>query len=518
MKQCPQCRVTYADPEMNFCLNDGARLVEPLPADSEATLLFDTASVGKLTSAARSGPAASIAVLPFANMSAEPDNEFFCDGLAEEILNALAKIDSLKVAARTSSFSFKGKDVTVADIGSALGVGSVLEGSVRRSGNRLRITAQLISVSDGYHLWSERFDREMKDIFDVQDEITLAVVGALKLKLLGGERSAVLKRHTQNTEAYELYLQGRYNYSKYSPEGWRRAIELFEKAVESDANYAPAYTGLGSVLLFCWFFGVLEAEPSIARSRAAADAAVRLDDSLAEAHSLLARIHFWYEWDWNGAEDEFRKAIELNGSDPEARQQFGIFLAAIRKSEEAIVQAETALDLDPFSLMVNLQAGWIYQFLGRSDEAEALAHKMLEMEPNFHGAYWLLSIITGARNQISEALEFSRRAVDLGSYQMVLSNIGFYSALLGRTEEARKMLDELLSLRGREPVHAINIARLYAGFRDKEKTVEWLEKAVEERNGDVVLLNTYTATGGIFHHLLGDDPRLAAIKARIGFP
>ena len=217
-------------------------------------------------------------------MSADPENEYFCDGLAEELLNALAKIEELKVAARTSAFSFKGKTANVSDIGNTLGVRTVLEGSVRKSGNRLRITVQLVSAADGYHMWSERYDREMKDIFDVQDEITLAVVDALKVKLLGEEKAVVLRRHIENTEAYELYLKGRYYNNKHTIEDWLKGIEYFEKAIEIEPEYAPAYAQIGLSYITLSFFGLSSPHETLPRGKEVVTRALEIDDRLAEGH------------------------------------------------------------------------------------------------------------------------------------------------------------------------------------------------------------------------------------------
>jgi serine/threonine-protein kinase len=230
----------------------------------------------------------SIAVLPFVNMSADVENEYFCDGLAEELLNALAKIENLKVAARTSSFSFKGKNVNVDEIGRTLHVNSVLEGSVRKSGTRLRITVQLVNATDGYHLWSERYDREMQDIFDVQDEITLAVVDVLKLKLLGKEKEELLKRHTDNAEAYQLYLHGRFFFFKRTPEGINKAIEYFEQAIELDSEYALAFAGLADCRTFLGFYEINSPAELVESIREEAYKALEIDATLAEAHTAVA--------------------------------------------------------------------------------------------------------------------------------------------------------------------------------------------------------------------------------------
>ena len=269
----------------------------------------------------------SIAVLPFTNMSADADNEYFCDGLAEELLNALSKVDDLKVAARTSAFSFKGKDVDVSEIGARLSVNHVLEGSVRRSGNRLRISVQLVNAADGFHLWSERYNREMRDIFDVQDEIALAVVGALKVMLFGVEKAALLKRHTDDAAVHELFLKGRYYSQKYSAEGWTRAIEFFQRAIDLQPDYAPAHAGMAICHGCLWFFGLLPAAQTVPHCKAATRKALETDPMLAEAHAALAMITFFYDWEWARAEQAYKQSIALDSNNAEALSYYALFLA-----------------------------------------------------------------------------------------------------------------------------------------------------------------------------------------------
>ena len=521
MKRCPRCNGIETDEALKYCRADGTHLV------SDSTHLFSSATL-ILPSAPRSAQIStplvpdtpSIAVLPFVNMSADAENEYFCDGLAEELLNALAKVEGLKVAARTSSFSFKGKEADIGEVGRKLNVRTVLEGSVRKVGNRLRVTTQLINVADGYHLWSERYDRQMEDIFDVQDEITLAVVDALKVKLLGEEKAAVLKRYTDNTEAYELYLKGRYHYNKYTGEGWLKAIEFFEKAIAKEPEYAPAYAALASVLDFSWFFSVLPAEESIAQCRAATLRALEIDDDLDEAHSALARVRFYYEWNWEEAEREFRRAIELKPNNAELHQQYGISLACMERCDEAISEGDKALELDPLSLLVNLQVGWVYLFCDRLDDVIRLDRNILEIEPNFHGAYWQMGMAYESREMYEEALDAYQKALALGGYQVVLSNMGAVYAKLGRRNEAYAVLNQLLEMRREQPVAALNIARVYSGLGENDKAFEWLEKALEERNGGMVFLSVMQKIGK--KYMWGEsfctDPRFADLMRKVGFP
>ncbi|MDI1242275.1 MAG: hypothetical protein PSX80_10180, partial [bacterium] len=353
MKRCPDCRRDYYDDTLSFCLEDGTPLAF-ISADGEPeTAIHSPASLDQdtFTLSMASDPALvsgnSIAVLPFMNISADADNEYFCDGLAEELLNALAKIDKLKVAARTSAFSFKGKNIHISEIGRLLGVNTVLEGSVRKAGDRIRITAQLINARDGYHLWSETYDREMKDIFDVQDEITLALVEALKVKLLGHQQLAVLKHHTASPEAYELYLRGISYFTKFTPEFFQKAIDSFEKAIAIDPQYAAAYASLAESYSEMSFFGF--SSQWIPKAKQAARKAVEIDDRLGNAHTALGVTMMYYDLDFAGAEAEFKRAIALDSGSAHIHMWYGWFLGLTRRFSEAIEQMKRAQRLDPLS-------------------------------------------------------------------------------------------------------------------------------------------------------------------------
>ena len=462
----------------------------------------------------------SIAVLPFRNMSADEENEYFCDGLAEELLNALAKIDELKVAARTSAFSFKGKNANVGEIGEKLGVKTVLEGSVRKSGNRLRISVQLVNASDGFQLWSERYDREMRDIFDVQDEITLAVVNALKLRLFGDEKAAVLKRYTDDAEAHELFLKGRYYSYKYTAEGWKRAIEFFEKAIEKQPDYAPAYAGMAASRGCLWFFGLLPAGQTIPQSRTAAIRALKIDEDLADAHLSLAIITFFYDWEWEKAEQEFKRSIALNPNNAEALSYYAIFLGFEERFDEAISRGKRALELDPLSPLINMNVGWTYFSAGLLGEALDRAGKMIEMEPDFYGAYWLKGAIYLSGGEYEAAVEDLKKAVSLGGHQIVLADLGSAYGLAGEQTEAANILDQLLERRRREYVPAICMARLYSRTGENKEAIEWLEKAFEERNGEMVFLKGEIAgaADGDSFNSLGSDPALIDLLRKMKLP
>ena len=460
----------------------------------------------------------SIAVLPFTNMSADPDNEYFCDGLAEELLNALAKIEDLRVAARTSAFSFKGKTANISEIGNTLGVKTVLEGSVRKSGNRLRITVQLVNAADGYHLWSERYDREMKDIFDVQDEITLAVVDALKVKLLGEEKAVVLKRYIQNTEAYELYLKGRYYYNKHTTDGWLKGIQYFEKAIEIEPEYAPAYAQIGACYITLSHFGLVSPHETIPKGKAVVTRALEIDDQLSEGHAALAGIFFYYDWDWASAAREYKRAIELNPNDANTRWRLGLFLASRERFAKAVKEGERAVELDPLSLLVNLYAGFIYLLADRPDDALKQVARMIEIEPNFHGAYWLRGAVHMSREEPEEAVEALEKAMALGGTPIVKSYLGCAYGLSGKRDQALGVLNELLETREKEYSTALNIARVYNGIGDIDSACEWLEKTIEERNGEIVFINAGARTGSrhFWRKTLRTDQRYQDILRRVG--
>jgi serine/threonine-protein kinase len=462
----------------------------------------------------------SLAVLPFANMSADVENEHFCDGLAEELLNALSKIDALKVAARTSAFSFRGKAVDAGTIARTLGVTRLLDGSIRRSGNRLRIAVQLVNAADGCQVWSERYDREMRDVFELQDEITLAVVAALKLKLFGEERAAVLKRYTDNAEAYELFLKGRHHAYKYTAQGWRRAIELFEKAIALQPDYALALAGIAAARGCQWFFGLLPAEQVIPQCRADNARALSIDDGLADAHLSLGIITFFYDWDWRGAERAFTRSIELKPHNGEALAYYALFLAFEGRVDEALTAGRNALALDPLAPLINMHVGWAYFTAGQPAEAWQRAAKMIEIDPDFYGAYWLQGAIHLSAGEYQAAVDQLRRAVSLGGHQVVVADLASACSLAGAVGEATAILDRLLDLRRKQYVPAICLARIYSRIGDTATAIEWLEAAFAERNGEMVFLDQEIAGAAADDplRLLAGEPRIRALLDRMRLP
>ncbi len=526
MKRCPECRRDYYDEMLNFCLDDGTSLVDGpatgdvatkfLPGERDAggsrTEMFDVASISKEI---RMGHSNSIAVLPFANMSADAENDYFCDGLAEELLNALAKINDLKVAARTSAFSFKDKNVNVSEIGRTLGVNTILEGSVRKSGSHLRITVQLVNASDGYHLWSERYDREMRDIFDVQDEITLAVVDTLKVKLLGKEKAAVLSRYTENTEAYQLYLKGRYYLNKWTAEGLMKGIEYFNQAIELEPHFAPAYSGLADCYGSLSGEGLLlSPKEAFPQARSAAIMALEIDDTLSEAHCSLALINLNFDWDWAGAEAGLKRAIELNPKYVAAYHWYSHYLIVMGRTEESLAISYRAVELDPLDLQINSHMGWHYCHARQYDFAIEQCRRTIEMEPNFHEAHWFLGWAYEQKSMYEEAItEFQKAVACSGDSARMRSELGHAYGLAGKRDEAEKILNELKELSKQQYVSPYNMALVYTGLGEKDAAFEWLGKACDDRSGLLIYLKTQHSFDG-----LRADPRFEDCVRRIGLP
>jgi eukaryotic-like serine/threonine-protein kinase len=466
---------------------------------------------GKQTTAEVSKPLPSIAVLPFANMSADAENDYFCEGLAEELINSLAKLDGLRVAARTSAFSFKGKDADVRLIGSKLNVTSVLEGSVRRAGNRLRITAQLVNVEDGYHIWSERYDREMEDVFDIQDQISLAITDVLKVKLLEAEKRSLLRRRIDNAEAYQFYLLGRYYLNKYTEEGGRKALEYFDQAIAIEPEYALAYSGLADAYRRLWFFGFLRPHESVPQWRAAAAKAIELDPGLAAAHVSMGSLKYLQDWNWTSAEADLKRGIELNPQNPIAHETYGYLLISTGRAEEAIAEFKTALEMDPLSLPLNMNLGFIFSYAKQYERAIEQGHHVIQLEPKFHGGYTVIGYALSGKEMYAEAQDYLKKSVELGGGAMPLNILTFTNARLGHTEEARAGLAKILEIKSQRFIPAFFIAALYSALDEPDNVFVWLEKAYEERNGFLTFIN-YEHAFEPFH----SDPRYKDLVRRIG--
>jgi serine/threonine-protein kinase len=457
----------------------------------------------------------SIAVLPFADMSPERDQEYFCDGLAEEIINALTQLKDLHVVARTSAFSFKGQQLDIREIGRKLNVATVLEGSVRKAGNRLRITGQLVKVADGYHLWSERYDREMDDVFAIQDEITLAIVGELKPRLLGGDKAKLARRRVVDLEAYNLYLKGRWFRSRSTREAFKKAIDCYNQAIEKAPDYALAYAGLSQCYTSLPYFGPFEPKETIPKAREAALKALQLDENLAEAHVSMALIKSLYDWDWESGEREFKRAIELNPGDALSRQQYARVLMQRGRPAEAINEVERALELDPLSLLTSQDAGLVFCFSDEPDRAIEVMQSILEMDPNYSLAHFYLGVAYWIKSDYEKATaEFQREMKGpSGRDTAARAMIGVGYAQRGRRDETAQILEALLERSRREYVPAYFLAILSFALGETDHGFELLDKAYEEHD---LYLSFIKAAPGLDIVGMRSDPRYNAMLKKIG--
>src|SRR5947199_6200735 len=429
-------------------------------------------------------PARSIAVLPFVNIGADPNNEPFSDGMSEELITALAKVEGLRVTARTSAFSFKGKEVDVREIGNKLNVGYVLEGSVRRAGPRLRVSAQLINATTGYHLWSDEYDRDAGDVFAVQDEITRAIVGALRLKLSGAANATLVKPSTENPEAHDLYLQGRYFFAKRDSTSLRKAADYFERAIQKDSSYALAWSGLSDAYSHIGVFGYVAPRAVYANAKAAALRALALDSALAEAHTSLGFIALFYDWDWPTAGRELDRALALDPRYPHSHLFHGWYFVATNRMDDAIREVQTAVNLDPFSSVNNARLATMLFLARRYDEALAQSRRVMELDSIFQGhvgrAELARAYLWLGRCAESLAAQEGRPGLAVAVWVGLL---GYTYARCGRRAQALAELDRLgAEVRQGRFVSHLALAIIHTGLGDHERALADLDSAYVGRS------------------------------------
>jgi len=454
-------------------------------------------------------PTKAIAVIPLANMSADPENEYFSDGMTEEIINALAKVPGIQVASRTSSFAFKGKEVDIRQIGDKLGVGSVLDGSVRKVGNRIRITAQLINVENGYHLWSETYDRQLEDVFAIQDEISRAIVEALKLRLAGDTSPLVVP--TKSIEAYNIYLKGRFFFNKFTEPGLRKALELFQLALLQDPGFARAYAGIADVwcnLADDW----VAPEDAYPRAKAAAERALQRDTELAEAITSVGKVLCWHEWNFAAAEQQLQRAVTLSPNYAEAHYVLGTALPLVGRLQDAIAAIRRALALDPLSAAYS---EWLARFLLYSkdyDGAIAEAQKTFELNESSLRAQLYIGSAHLAQGDAETALEWYRRAQGLEKAVRVYDALIVRAlAALGRRDEAEAILARLDEESRQQYVRSEILAMGHAAIGDLDSAFTCLERAYQARSAGLIYLHLDPG-----YAPLRGDPRFADLVGRIG--
>ncbi len=472
-------------------------------------MLDDLKSVGrKSVSTAADKP--SIAVLPFVNMSADPENEYFSDGLSEDLINALTKITDLHVVARTSSFVFKGEKVDIREIGEKLNVDNLLEGSVRKVGNRVRITAQLIKVKDGYHLWSDRYDRNMEDVFAIQDEITEKIMDKLVVALDVSEKPREEHRPV-NFEAYDLYLKGRYCLNKFEMD---KALAYYEKAIEKDPDYAIAYASIAEVYtLLSTGFDILPSKDAMPKARDAAQKALELDPYLAEAYVSLGLVALSYDWDRKATKKYFLKALKLNPNSAVVYQWFEFYWTYMMADfDTATAHLERAQELDPLNFLIKIRLGFMDIFKGDYESAINKFEALYEFEPNYGLLYLSLATAYALKGDYDEAIAYGEKMLEVGPRAVAaVGNMGWLYASAGKKEKAYELLAELEERSKKGYVSSFWIALIYITLGEIDKSFAWFEKAYEERDGNMIYFTVVPVFGPV-----KADPRYKKLLLKMG--
>jgi len=452
-----------------------------------------------------------IAILPFTNISPDPADEYFADGMTEELISTMSRIGGLRVIARTSVMGYKGGQKKISEVAKELEVGTVLEGSVRKAGDRLRITVQLIDSQTSDHLWAESYNRELKDVFAIQSEISETVADALRVQLLTEEKEKIEEEPTKNIEAHTLYLKGRYYWNERSEGGLKKAIQYFERAIEKDVNYALAYVGVAdaySILVSYEYMSLSEGLPKMEQNLRRA---LEIDDGLGEVHAGLASI-LVYRWDWSGAEKEARRAVELNPSYATAHHWYSVLLGYLGRFDEALVEMNRALELDPLSLIIITAMGVIYHCRREYDQAIEWHKKALAMDPDFEPA--IINLVW-EYIQASMAEEITALIPKLESQfgdnvSWKAGWAGLYS-LLGRKDDARRVLREAETIRGEHYISPANIALAHIQLGETDAAFKWLDVAYEERSSGLVSIKVEPA-----YDPIRSDPRFEALLKKMG--
>lgn len=455
-------------------------------------------------------PTNRLAVLPFVNMSPDPENEYFSDGITEELLNALTKVKGLQVTSRTSVFAFKGKNDDIRDIATKLNVDKILEGSVRKSGNRVRITAQLINAADGYHIWSENYDRNLTDIFEVQDEISGIITNKLRENLIKGPQESLIKAPTKNIEAYTLYLKALHYWNKVTPADIRKAIECFEQAIVLEPSYAEAYAMAAGAYSYLGSTGQMQPHKAFEIVKRYADKALSIDDKVAEGHIAKANVYLFYEWKWKESYDALQKAIQLNPGVTSAYQLLAFYNIIMGTKEEAVKLMEHAVELDPLSPIMNNFLGNTYVFSARYNDAIRQADKLLEMNPQMRAAIELKAWAIGMSGDWKKALELFEEVHKLTNHPLKgLMGVGYASAKLGMSEKALECVAKIEQRQSEDPEAVVDadLVGIWFALGDMDKVFYHIKQCVEKRTVPVGFFLEYPPFEG-----LKKDPRYLALK------
>jgi serine/threonine-protein kinase len=456
----------------------------------------------------------SMAVLPFVNAGSDQSAEYLSDGFTESLINSLSKLPGVKMMSRSSVFRYKGKEVDPQVVGKELNVSAVLLGRITQSGDGLSVSVELVNTSDNSHIWGEQYERKISAIISLQNDISRELSKQLQVTLTGDEEKQITKNATENTEAYQLYLKGRFYWNKRTTENFRKAIEMFQAAIDKDPGYALAYTGLADCYNLMSAYFILPSSEAFAKAKAAATKAIELDNTLAEPHTDLASMASEYEWNFEAAEREYKRSLGLNPNYATTHQWYGEFLTEMGRGKEGLVEVQKAIEIDPLAPILYSSSSWVNCVMGNYEKALADADHALELDPKFPRAllnkvqvYIELGKETEAIQYAQEALAASGNGIEYRSW------LGHTYGRLGKRQEAEKILTDLLKVSKKEYVAPALIASVYAGIGDNDRTFDWLEKCYELHSGDVVYLNAEPA----WKPLRG-DPRLAALTKKVGLP
>ncbi len=490
----------------------------PSTAGTAAAATKTTASLRRATkSSSRSRPSKktidSVAILPFINASNDPEIEYLSDGITESIINTLSQIPKLRVMARSTVFCYKGKEVDPREVGDALGVRAVLTGKILELGQKLIVKAEFVDVADGSQLWGEHYNRNPDDILGVQEEISREITAKLRLRLSVEQKKRLKKRHTENSNAYQLYLKGRYFWNKRTEEGLKKGIEFFNQAVEEDPLFALAYAGLADSYNMLGTYNLSPPRAVLGPAKAAAERALQIDNQLAEAHSSLAKVRSDYDWNWRAAEEEFNTALELNPSYATGHHWYALHLLAMGRFDEATTEIKRAYDLDPLSLSISVSMGLPFYWSRRYDQAIEQFRRTLEFDPSFPLVHVLLGQAYVEKGMFKEAiceLETARTLEDTPRARAIL---GYALGVAGRTDEAARILSELEELAGEKYVSPYFRVLIYTALGERDQALEWLSKAYEERGEWLVWLKVDPKLDS-----LRSDPRFKEALKNVGLP
>jgi TolB-like protein/DNA-binding winged helix-turn-helix (wHTH) protein/Flp pilus assembly protein TadD len=456
---------------------------------------------------------ASIAVLPFANQTGDPNAEYLSDGISESLINSLSQVPGVKVIARSSAFKYKGKEADLQEVANALGVEAILTGRLTQRGENLSISVELVNASDKSQMWGEQYERKMSDLLEIQREIAREITEKLKLKVSGDENGPA-KHYTESNEAYQLYLKGRFFWNKRTAEALRKSVEYFNQAIDKDPHFALAYAGLAD----CYVVPANQLPPreAMPKAKAAALRALELDETLAEAHASLGRVLAAYDWDWAGAEKEYKRAIELNPRYAIAHQWYGGYLSVMGRKDEAIAERKLAQELEPLSLIINFELGLAFYYNRDYDQAIEQFKKTLELDQNFPAAHNFLPATYEQKGMYSEAIAEFKKAIALtggSEWSIPKAGLGHVYAVSGKKSEARTLLYELKQHPAHEYMPATSVALIYAGLGEKDQAFAWLDKAFEQRAFQLQWIKLDPRWDS-----LRSDPRFEVLTGRIGVP